>query len=140
MREKDKKNQTKIKLFDEKIISISSIDYKVDPLRSLLINLKKYCEKNEIVSKKQSGKVKKEEMPSELLSKCSIIIHAASTAAGGVGAVQIAVGWIPVVGNAINTATAAGLTEAIGWLTAYQFYQDSLAGVDKKSLIKEKCE
>ena len=68
------------------------------------------------------------------------ILTSMAGAAVGRGAVQIAVGWIPVVGNAINTATAAGLTEAIGWLTAYQFYQDSLAGVDKKSLIKEKCE
>lgn len=42
-----KESFIKIKLFDEKIISISSIDYKVDPLRSLLINLKKYCEKIE---------------------------------------------------------------------------------------------
>jgi uncharacterized protein (DUF697 family) len=28
---------------------------------------------------------------------------------------QALVGWIPGVGNAINAATAAALTEAIGW-------------------------
>lgn len=34
---------------------------------------------------------------------------------------QILVGWMPVIGNAINTATAAGLTEAIGWMAVKNF-------------------
>jgi len=28
---------------------------------------------------------------------------------------QLFLGWIPVLGNAINASTAAGVTEAIGW-------------------------
>ena len=45
------------------------------------------------------------------------------------GVVQVAFGWIPGAGNAINTATAAGLTEAIGWAAADQFYNQSLDNV-----------
>lgn len=40
----------------------------------------------------------------------------------GRGVVQVLVGWIPVVGNAINTATAAGITEAIGWMAVAHFF------------------
>lgn len=36
---------------------------------------------------------------------------------------QVAVGWIPVLGNAINTFTAFGITESIGWFTAENFYK-----------------
>lgn len=36
---------------------------------------------------------------------------------------QFLVGWIPVLGNAINTATAAGITESIGWVAVSHFYQ-----------------
>jgi len=38
-----------------------------------------------------------------------------SAATLGRGISQFAVGWLPGVGNAVNAATAAGLTEAIGW-------------------------
>jgi uncharacterized protein (DUF697 family) len=34
---------------------------------------------------------------------------------GGRTISQWLVGWIPVIGNAINATTAAGLTEAVGW-------------------------
>jgi uncharacterized protein (DUF697 family) len=34
---------------------------------------------------------------------------------------QALVGWIPGFGNAINMTTAAGLTEAIGWIIAKEF-------------------
>ena len=33
----------------------------------------------------------------------------------GRGLSQLLVGWLPGWGNAINAATAAGLTEAVGW-------------------------
>lgn len=56
----------------------------------------------------------------------------------GRGIVQVAVGWIPGVGNTINTATAAGLTEAIGWTAANQFYQESLDNSAKYSIDGEK--
>lgn len=38
---------------------------------------------------------------------------------------QILIGWIPGVGNAVNAATAAGITEAIGWILANEFYKQS---------------
>lgn len=34
---------------------------------------------------------------------------------------QVLVGWIPGVGNAINAATAASVTEAVGWVMARNF-------------------
>lgn len=39
----------------------------------------------------------------------------------GRGAVQLLVGWIPVAGNAINAATAAAITEALGWAAVSHF-------------------
>jgi uncharacterized protein (DUF697 family) len=44
------------------------------------------------------------------------IISSMSASIVGRGVSQVLVGWIPGLGNAINAATAAGLTEAIGWL------------------------
>lgn len=38
---------------------------------------------------------------------------------------QILVGWIPGAGNAINAATAASLTEAIGW-ASHEYFQGEL--------------
>lgn len=38
-----------------------------------------------------------------------------TAAMAGRGASQLILGWIPGLGNAVNAATAAGLTEAIGW-------------------------
>ena len=51
----------------------------------------------------------------------SIIASAGTTYAGRTIS-QILVGWIPLAGNAINTATAAGVTEAIGWIAVKHFY------------------
>ncbi len=47
----------------------------------------------------------------------------ASLAASFVGrsASQLLLGWIPGIGNAINTATAAGITEAVGWAAVKHF-------------------
>lgn len=50
------------------------------------------------------------------------IIGGAAASFVGRGAVQILFGWIPGVGNAINTATAAGITEAIGWMAVAHFF------------------
>jgi uncharacterized protein (DUF697 family) len=46
-----------------------------------------------------------------------------SVVAGIVGKnlVKIVTGWIPIAGNIINAATAAGITEAIGWMAVDQF-------------------
>ena len=124
---------------------------------------------------KSSGKIKKIDIPKDMLVKCNGFIHSASVACGGVGTglaqipasdnavivpiqigmivglgtvfdlniteagaksiiasasatiagrtiTQFLVGWIPGIGNAINTATAAGLTEAIGWIAVKNFY------------------
>lgn len=51
----------------------------------------------------------------------SIIASAGATIVGRTVS-QFLVGWIPVIGNAINTATAAGVTEAIGWIAVKNFY------------------
>lgn len=53
----------------------------------------------------------------------------ASFAASTVGraASQLLLGWIPGLGNAINAATAATLTESVGWLLAEEFAGQSRA-------------
>ncbi len=38
-----------------------------------------------------------------------------SAAVFGRGASQLLLGWLPGLGNVLNAATAAALTEAIGW-------------------------
>lgn len=49
------------------------------------------------------------------------LIRNFSAAIAGRTISQVLVGWFPGIGNAINTATAAGLTEAIGWMAAKNF-------------------
>jgi len=41
---------------------------------------------------------------------------------------QVLLGWIPVLGNAINAATAAAITEAMGWAVAAQFARGQIKG------------
>lgn len=60
----------------------------------------------------------------------SIIASAGATVAGRTAS-QFLVGWIPVIGNAINTATAAGITEAIGWIAVTNFYERWLEDKNK---------
>lgn len=50
------------------------------------------------------------------------IIGGATASIIGRGAVQLLLGWIPGIGNIVNTATAAGLTEAIGWMAVAHFF------------------
>lgn len=54
------------------------------------------------------------------------VLKGAGAAFIGRGVSQVLVGWVPGLGNVINTATAAGLTEAIGWMSAGQFYDEWL--------------
>lgn len=54
------------------------------------------------------------------------MLKGAGAAFIGRGVSQVLVGWIPGFGNAINTATAAGLTEAVGWMSTAQFYDEWL--------------
>lgn len=50
----------------------------------------------------------------------------------GRGVSQVLVGWVPFLGNAVNTATAAGITEAIGWTVADNFSRNQY-----KAILKE---
>ena len=54
-------------------------------------------------------------------SSARAAIGSASASMMGRTFVQVAVGWIPGIGNAINAATAGVLTEALGWLLAKEF-------------------
>jgi uncharacterized protein (DUF697 family) len=57
------------------------------------------------------------------LTKAAAEAVALTTAATLVGRAtsQVLIGWIPIIGNAINAVTAAGITEAMGWAVAGQF-------------------
>lgn len=58
-------------------------------------------------------------------SAASGILGGAVASFVGRGVSQVLVGWIPGVGNAVNAATAAGITESIGWLAVEQFKKGS---------------
>ena len=67
-----------------------------------------------------------------------------STAASfvGRGVSQILFGWVPVAVNALNSATAASITEAVGWLAVKEFAEhgdryeekDELSPDEKKEM------
>lgn len=40
-------------------------------------------------------------------------------------AAQVLVGWIPWIGNVVNAATAAGITEAVGWIVVREFDKEA---------------
>ena len=54
------------------------------------------------------------------------VLKGAGAAFIGRGVSQALVGWMPGLGNVINAATASGLTEAVGWMSAAQFYDEWL--------------
>lgn len=60
------------------------------------------------------------------LTESTALATIGSVAASTVGrtASQVLVGWIPGVGNIINAATAATLTETLGWLIVKEFDKD----------------
>lgn len=70
------------------------------------------------------------------------IIKSAAASFVGRGISQVLFGWIPGAGNAINTATAAGLTEAIGWIAVKEFSEKSekYKEKDEQSEMQEKDE
>jgi uncharacterized protein (DUF697 family) len=43
----------------------------------------------------------------------------------GRGIFQFLIGWTPVLGNAVNAATAASVVEALGWAVVADFGNDS---------------
>lgn len=55
------------------------------------------------------------------------IITSLAASIAGRGLSQVLVGWIPGVGNMINTVTAAGITETIGWAAVAHFAQTNAA-------------
>lgn len=60
----------------------------------------------------------------------SIFASCAASVAGRT-ATQVLWGWIPGAGNVINTATAAGLTEFVGWMAVDDFFKRSLEDKNK---------
>lgn len=52
------------------------------------------------------------------------ILSAFAATLAGRGITQVVVGWVPGVGNAVNSITAAALTETIGWMAADLFAED----------------
>ena len=164
----DANNEEKEFLLVDSLFDMEWLDY---ILRELIDIDNTFGQTTNIVS----GKVKKTEIPPDVIAKCHGIIHGASVACGGVGTglaqiplsdtaiitpiqigmivslgavfhinvtesaaksiiasagasiagralSQVLVGWIPGVGNVLNTATAAGVTEAIGWIAVKHFY------------------
>lgn len=65
------------------------------------------------------------------------ILGGASAALAGRGLSQLLVGWIPFVGNAINTATAAGVTEAVGWIAVDNFSKDAYKSIISENPLSE---
>lgn len=55
----------------------------------------------------------------------------------GRGVSQVLVGWVPFLGNAVNTATAAGITEAIGWTVADNFSKNQYKAILKEHPVTE---
>lgn len=43
----------------------------------------------------------------------------------GRGLSQLLIGWIPILGNVANAVTAAGVTEAVGWLSVRWFSREA---------------
>ena len=166
----------KLKINSLEITDLSlTIPFNGYTAKNVLDELKNVDEVYEQSSFKLTGKVKKKDIPKDMIDKCNVIIHGASVVCGGVGAglaqvptsdnavivpfqitmiinlgkvfdlnitesiaksiiasvvaslvgrtvSQVLVGWIPGIGNVINTATAAGITETIGWVAVKNFY------------------
>ena len=56
------------------------------------------------------------------------MLTAASTGVAGRAISQALIGWVWGIGNLVNAATAAGVTEAAGWLLAVEFEKQARAG------------
>ena len=64
-------------------------------------------------------------------SAAESILAGAAASIGGRTVSQFLVGWIPGLGNAINAATAAAITEGIGWFVANQFAEEAEKQAEK---------
>lgn len=56
---------------------------------------------------------------SNSMAESTVTTTAATMAGRGIS--QLLIGWIPVVGNITNAATAVGITETLGWAVASDF-------------------
>lgn len=54
-----------------------------------------------------------------------LVLTLSATMAGR-GVSQVLLGWVPAWGNALNAATAASVTEAVGW-AAWKFFEKEAA-------------
>ena len=63
-------------------------------------------------------------------SAANAILSGMVASFAGRTASQLLVGWLPLVGNAVNAATAASLTELVGWNAAEQFYKNQLNSIN----------
>lgn len=61
----------------------------------------------------------------------STLVTATATLIGR-GISQYLVGWLPIMGNILNAATAAGITEAIGLAVAASFDRSNWVNTHKK--------
>ena len=59
-------------------------------------------------------------------SAAKAAVASAIAASVGRATSQVLVGWIPIAGNIVNATTAAGITEAIGWIMAGEFEKQSM--------------
>lgn len=69
-------------------------------------------------------------------SATSLLLTFTATMAGRTAS-QILVGWMPGIGNTINAATAAGLTEAIGW-AAHTKLRAGSSGIEPASILSDR--
>lgn len=73
-------------------------------------------------------------------SAATAFLSSAAAVVAGRSVSQVLWGWIPFVGNAINTATAAGLTEMIGWMAVKEFSSEKHKKFPKSNRPNEEHE
>lgn len=61
-------------------------------------------------------------------SSAKAAIGSAGASMIGKAAVNLLVGWMPGVGNVVNSCTAASVTEALGWVLARDFARQRITG------------
>lgn len=70
-------------------------------------------------------------------SAATAILGSMAASFVGRGVSQVLVGWVPLLGNAVNTATAAGITEAIGWTVVDNFSKNQYESIIKENPVTE---
>lgn len=70
-------------------------------------------------------------------SAATAILGSMAASFVGRGVSQVLVGWVPLLGNAVNTATAAGITEAIGWTVVDNFSKNQYKSIIEENPVTE---